>query len=299
MRKVTIKTILFVIPILSIFYLLACSDENNISDPTHEFIYMDYYAVWSGVHNLIAYVHYQQPDSDDLDSSGIYVIKPDGTEKRLLLRTESTFGLDWSFDGTKLVTNIAHMLITISYPEGIVDTITQPGQYFDPSWSPDGSIIAIGDYSGSDMGIYFISDFGDNYRKKIHAGVRPVWVTNDSLIFLNGDTSFTPHAITIADTSGQNRREIYTVFSLLDTSQPKFNALKRRIVFHTLVKNEYHHSVYKLAIDSTNAELLQNEAYFPCLSPDGEKVVFTKVEGSEGRLWIINWDGTGLGQLTY
>jgi Tol biopolymer transport system component len=37
----------------------------------------------------------------------------------------------------------------------------------------------------------------------------------------------------------------------------------------------------------------------PNFSPDGSKVIFTDYREGNGRLWIINWDGTGLRQLTF
>ena len=39
-------------------------------------------------------------------------------------------------------------------------------------------------------------------------------------------------------------------------------------------------------------------AWYPNISPDGNQLVFTIFGGNFGNLWIINWDGTGLRQLT-
>jgi hypothetical protein len=151
----------------------ACGDNASKPKQFPLTTTIDYYAVWSGQHDLIAYIHDRIPYSDDPDSSGIYIIRPDGTEKRLFYRSELTFGIDWSDDGMWLVANTAGRLVKIPYPDGQVDTLTPSGEYWSPVWSPDGGHIAFSKHLGSEAGVYIMDSDGANDRLVIRYGITP------------------------------------------------------------------------------------------------------------------------------
>ena len=45
-------------------------------------------------------------------------------------------------------------------------------------------------------------------------------------------------------------------------------------------------------------QLTDDGGDYPCFSPDGSKIVFTRTLYGDGGLWIINTDGTGKHRLT-
>ena len=59
-------------------------------------------------------------------------------------------------------------------------------------------------------------------------------------------------------------------------------------------------SIWKLnSWDEAPVEtLLFDKAGYPGFSPDGNRIVFSRLGRPYANLWIINWDGTGLQELT-
>ena len=49
----------------------ACGEKSTDPEPFPRTLILDYGAVWSGAHDLIAYIHDHIPGSDDPDSAGI------------------------------------------------------------------------------------------------------------------------------------------------------------------------------------------------------------------------------------
>ena len=217
----------------------ACGEKSTEPEPFPTISILDYGAVWSGAHDLIAYIHEHIPGSDDPDSAGIYVIKPDGTEKRMIYQGIYIFGIDWSDDGNRIIANSNYMLVKISYPDGAADTLTAAGQYYGPVWSPDGEQIAYISRIGEDRGIRIMDEGGNNDRLIIPFGDYIDWPYADSLLYLNFDTAYTIGALYIADTSGVYRREIFMddIFIPI-TLVLKMHAITRRIVFHAQIPGE-------------------------------------------------------------
>ncbi len=278
---------------------LACGDNGSEPNEFPKTIALDYHAVWSGQHDLIAYIHDRIPFSDDPDSSGIYIIKPDGTEKRLFYRSRLTFGIDWTRDGRWIIANSGGRLVKISYPEGQPDTLTPSGKYFDPVWSPDANKIAYSVHAGDSTGIYLL-DFVGEKRLVIPHGKAVDWTFTDSLVYTNLDWALPLGAICMADTAGSFKRVIYTLPEniVYVTPVPRRNLLTGRIVFHAQEPGEAE-SIWTLEPGSEQAAQLKEFGLRPNFSPDGQRIVFTDIHKDNGRLWIINWDGTGLRPLTF
>jgi hypothetical protein len=297
-----------VAPLLSFVVALALSLNPACSESTGPGrgidvpgkIFIDCYAVWSGTHDQIAYIHYQKPESDDLDSSGVYTVRPDGTDKKLLYRGDSVSGLDWTVSGERLITNYGNALVIISFPRGEADTITLGGQYFLPVWSVDGDRIAFAKHWGDSRGIYVMSVDGTNTRLVIPYGHNVDWAYSDSLLYLNFDNVLPIGAICMADTTGNFKRVVYQPADNIIASTPKakMHSGTGRIVI-TAQENGGSKSVWTLEPNEMQAVKVRSSALDPDFSPDGNKIVFTNIHGDLGRLWIMNWDGSGLFQLTY
>lgn len=199
------------LPII-ILILINPACGNNSTGPSQfpETSMIDYNAVWSGQYNLIAYIHDRIPGSNDSESSGIYIIRPDGTEKRLFYESEYIFGIDWSQNGMFVLANAGGRLVRISYPQGLADTLTPTGEYWSPVWSPDGNYIAFSKHAGDTRGIYTMLIDGEALRCIIKYGMFVQWPYPDSLIFLNLENRLPARTICISDTGGVSGRSIYT-----------------------------------------------------------------------------------------
>jgi len=185
------------------------SNSNGDFDPPPDLAAYDKHACWSGAHNLIAYVHDQQRSLGDPDSSGIYLINPDGSERRLFLRADYVRGIDWSSNGQRIVANVGSALWKISYPGKTIDTLRAGGSYFYPIWSPDGTQIASAVHSGDGSGIYIIDSDGSNYHRIIPHSKAPDWPFIDSLIYVNLDYSLPLGSICMAYLTSGEKRIIY------------------------------------------------------------------------------------------
>jgi Tol biopolymer transport system component len=284
--------------------LIVCFNSacgNNPSQPEQfpTTTTVDYYAVWSAHHNLIAYIHDRIPGSDDPDSSGVYIIRPDGSEKRIFYRSELTYGIDWSQDGMWLLANSSGRLVRISYPDGQVDTLTPSGEYWSPVWSPDGQQIAFSEHLGDEAGVYIMNLHGGDPKLVVSYGIAVDWPLADSLLYINLDQALPLGAICMSDTSGDFKRTLYQVSEISPHSlAPRMHAITGRIAFHAQEYGDTE-SIWTLEPGSEQATQLRRFGLRPNFSPDGQKIVFTDTHKDNGRLWIMNWDGSGLRELTY
>ena len=275
----------------------ADSDGNN---PESLHTTIDFYACWSGVHDLIAYYHYQNLELNDPDSTGIYVINPDGNGKRKISDIDFVSGMDWSDDGGWLVINTHFRLVKLYYETGNVDTLTGAGEYFAPSISPSGQYIAYIWRSGDNRGIYIMNSDGTNHRQVLGIVDNVDWAYSDSLIYLYYRDEFPIGSICMTDTIGYYRRTIFKPGDNIARLSPipKFHRGRGRIVFEAYEYGETY-SIWRKDLNGGSEVEIREVAITPNFSPDGTRIVFTDIHYGNGRLYIINWDGTGLRQLTF
>lgn len=303
-RKAIILLVIFSVMITT-FINPVCGDStgpDRTPDSNDSRSIFDRYPVWSEVHNLIAYAQIRPPDSSGNDTLGIYVVKPDGSEKRMIYQYGDVFvaGLDWSNDGNWLITNAGNRLIRISFHTGDADTLTQQGEFWYPVFSHDGNSIAFAIHAGDTRGIYIMSVDGTHTRRVIPYGLFVDWPYPDSLLYLNFDQGLPIGAICMANTGGNIRRVVYQTGDNFDysTPTPKMHTSTGRIIFHAQEPGEAR-SIWILEPQSEQPSQLMTYAKHSNFSPDGNKIVFTNIRLGDGKLWLINWDGTGLVQLTY
>jgi len=297
LSKIQIAVLIFIV-------ISACGCKDKVSGPIGERpvvnFEIDRQAVWHEGYNLIAYAH-GCPGLTDPDSAGIYIINPDGSGKRLFYRGSFFIsGLDWSPDGRWIIVDDYRRLVKISFPDGVADTLISGDRNFFPVWSPDGQNITYTKHVGDDSGVYICDSNGNNSRLIIRYGHAVDWPFQDSLLFVNFDTIYNIGSIYMADISGTYGAEIIPHYNnfIQGTFRPRMHSITRRIAFQAQEPghlpslwfyNPYTNDIYKIRELATG----------PNFSPDGSEVIFTDYREGNGRLWIINWDGTGLRQLTF
>lgn len=292
-----------IVLLLSFSLCVSCGEDPQsqndiiITDPPEPILVKDYMATWSETNNLIAYIHAHIRQMGDIDSSGIYIIKPDGTDRQFFYRKDFITGLDWSPDGNWLIFSINDGLFKISYPDKVIDTLRGPGQYYSLTWSPDGQKIASAIRAGNN-GIYIINIDGSNYHMIIPYSKRPYWIYEDSILYVNFESELPVSAICMADTGGINKRVIYDHNEkFVGEINPKMNNNTRRIVFKASIPGEKA-GIWKLESSEDEPVLLHELGKYPEFSPDGGRVIFTYIHLDYGNICMINWDGTGFRSVT-
>jgi len=255
---------------------------------------------WSETWDLIAYYH-QDLDHDGPDSAGIYIINPDGTEKRMIYQALYVYAIDWSASGQWIYFNTSMQIVRYSYPDGQIDTLTPPGEYWELSISPDDQNLVFSNRSGDLMGLYMMNIASGFVRKLTGNGDGPTMPFADSILFLDMATYYPLSAIVIADSLFDSDRAIYITTEAEDiipaTLRPKMYPQSHKIVYIAQEVGKTP-SVWKLEPGQNRAERFISKAEEPEFSPDGSMIVFSDQHYGDGKLWIINWDGTGLRQLT-
>jgi len=275
----------------------GCDNSPNSSDDLLDVSMIDLRATWSNANNLIAYVHYHLLGSTDPDSSGVYTIKPDGTDKKLLYESFLTYSLDWSSDGAWVLANTNARLVRISYPDGQPDTLTEAGEYWGAVFSPDDSQIAFAKHLGDEAGVYIMPAAGGEAKLIAGYGRNVDWPYFDSLLYLSLDRNFGLYAICMIDTSGQFRRVVLPEQGnfIHGEAYPTMHVASSKIILQAQEPGNTY-SIWR--VNGNRVIQLRSYAYTPEFSPDGSMVLYTNTHSDNGRLWIINWDGTGARQLT-
>jgi len=98
---------------------------------------IDYEAAWSPDGKLIAYVH----GDKEPGKSGIYLIEPGGSNKRLWYAAPLVGSPRWSADGEWIVFHDNGHIYKRKLTGGNAVQLTTQGENFFPDWSPDGNWI--------------------------------------------------------------------------------------------------------------------------------------------------------------
>jgi len=235
------------------------------------------------------------------ESSGFWFVSADGTDPRMLRSHEGGMHLDWSPDGQwfvfsedrkiwKLKVTGDSLTLILSNSTGLNDS---------PMWSPDGSRIAFGRFQSDGMtGTYTMAANGTDLRF-IGYGGGPSWSPDGKCIAYIGY-----HYVGIKDTNGTNDRKLVTTQSV---GNVVFSPDGSKLAFGAAIDNVS--GLYVVDTSGQNLKLLEEGAYLPCWSPDGERIVYAgtavdTVPGLQqirtgGFLFTINPDGSGRSRLTF
>jgi Tol biopolymer transport system component len=203
-------------------------------------------------------------------NTGLYTIKPDGSDPTLLLGAESDIrNVVWSPDGTKIAfehqepsdfydNDIYVMNADGSDLTNLTNTSIEQGEQY-PRWSPDGSKLA----------------FERN---------RNIWMMN-------------------ADGSDQTRLTDTAPSDFGGNSAPEWSPDGSKIAFvKSLLFDEKEGSnIYVADADGSNEIPLTNNRaneFDPVWSPDGSKIAFQSTRNGYGEIFTINPNGSNLSRLT-
>ncbi|GBD86093.1 translocation protein TolB [bacterium BMS3Abin03] len=276
-----IKKILILI--LISLYFISCDTTEPPSIQPIDPIPMDKYPDWSPTGEWIAYEHHSVVREGD--TTGIYIIRPDGTDKHLII--SEGYYPSWSPDGKKIAFSAStyDKQIWIYYLEsGIYRSLTSDGFNVNPAWSNQGSKIAY----RSDQKIIIVDTSGNILIRTNLGGSFPSWSPNDDSICYNSNA-----VLTIL-----NLANLTDTTQLFNVHRPKWHPYLSEIVYSLYDYEKKEGAIWIYNLHNKNKVKLLVGGTLPAWSPDGNKIVYSFNKGNKAVLFIINRDGTNNIQLT-
>lgn len=272
--------------------------------------------------------------SDPLSDEPVaFSMDPDGTDATQMFFSGFFSGHSewphWSPDGTEVAifccddAAAAHI---VDPDTGGVRTLlaADPGRLEQHCgfWSPDGRLLACGNFGlkdPRDTGIWTIrsSDGGGSKQITSNPGgeddVGDFSPHGERLVFVRRDQTGKAIGLFVVGVDGRGLRRITPNGMILDAFGGSWSPTDDRILFVARTDRLHRHTVWVVNSDGSGLRELvissgcggsvsdptSTRCSYPGWSPDGRKIVFTRVvEGTESNIAIANADGSGVGQIT-
>lgn len=285
----------------------SCAKDNNpVNNPQPPCIYcpvdfalIDFEPAWSPDGRTIAYVHGDREPG----KSGIYLINPDGSNKRQFYASPGASAPSWSPDGQWIAFHDQAQVYKIKSNGDSLTQLTFEGRNFFPAWSPDGQWIAydksLADASGP-AGIWRMKRDGTS-KQALFGGAFPAWHPNKNELLGVVGTSPTSIWKRFVRYSLFQSRIIDTLAAVAGAGNyyPVYSPDGTKIAFTSQLPNS-RPQIWVMRVDGTELrQLTETQGYSCDWSPDGEWLVYTDSRASNGRLWVMRKDGTMKRQLTF
>jgi Tol biopolymer transport system component len=290
---------------------LSCNKSNPIGDglvdpgkpgtPS-----VDEFPAWSPDGQTIVYRHLHVTSYDPVtgaysgnrDSTGLWLVSPDGSNPRMFLRGGDT--PDWSPDGKWLALGGGAQIYKIKANGDSLTQLTFEGRNFFPHWSPDGKKIAYDsnylDARGANV-IWIMDANGENKKDISIHGVgewrMPDWSPDGAKLVYSGPSGPTKfEQIWVVNIDGSNPIQLTFIEHptiAVSNRYPAWSPKGQEIAFDSIVQ---------IALMNANGsnlrQLTTKGGAMPGWSPDGTRLVYSFV-----HLWIMNANGSNKRQLTF
>jgi Tol biopolymer transport system component len=284
--------------LLSITIAAGCTDLGTEPEFRDPFSYpADIQASWSPDGTWIVYRHqdYYSTDYDSTYPNGLYLIDPDGNNRRLLVQGDA-FLPSWSPNTQQIVFTTSAALY-ITNIDGSGREYVTGGRF--PRWSPDGQRIIFTRPGTQDTVGIWIVDLSSGREHRLGFGAMPDWSPDGKRIVYSGPpgTTRSGSQIWTMDSSGSQNVQL-TQNSFISNLYPRWSPDGIGITWHVLAKAEG--EIWTMNSDGRNQRKLANGLH-PSWSPDPQTIVFSDFDpsGTKIVLWRVDLDGTNLRQLTH
>jgi TolB protein len=252
-------------------------------------------AVWSPDEQQIAYWQASRRGSP---GNKIYVVRQDGSGRRLL--TKTGLSPSWSPDGQRIAFTSWRdrnwEIYVMNAGGGKHRNLTRnAGLDSNPVWSPDGRRIAFGSERDGNLEIYVMNADGSHQRNVTRNDgddAWPVWSRDGQQIaFMSRRDGNWGMYIVNAD--GSDLRNLTR-----DGWSPAWSPDGQRIAF--ISRRSGLAEIYVMNADGSDQRSLRVRVRLdsgPGWSPDGRKIAYTMTHGG-AEVYVVNADGSGRKQLT-
>jgi len=296
------KITLYSLFIISIFFNFSCNNDTIITPETPidpRITVLDAEPSWSPNGNFIAYI-----GSDDKSGNKLLAIDTNGLNKRRLTQiygespniSPNGEWIVYERNGKIYKKRIEGDTITIQ--------LTFEGSSFYPSFSRDGEWIAFDsdmDITGGGHFIWKMRSDGTQkkrifYTPTLGEARMPEWFPDGIRLVI---VRFLPShgydsEVSIIDTSGNS-------ISVLTNDEdgdynPKISPDGQYITWWKSVGVS---RIYTMKINGTEQTQISTRSIHPNWSPDGKMIAYTNTIFDDGRIWIMNKDGSSRKKITY
>ena len=270
---------------------------------------------------------FQRVDDPAAEETVIYTVNVDGSDVQEVAAGQ--FGR-WSPDGTEISIfccgdgMTAHI---VDVETGEIRGLEQPDPaietYCGGSWSPDGERLTCQGYGVEDAsanGIYTILAADGGGLTRITTNPFGSYDTageyspdGERLVFVRFEGERLPEGYYVTNIDDSGLRQIETGDLILDDSgfAGSWSPDGSNILFVARTSRELHKAIWIVDADGGTPEQLPIDpvcggpvsegefgCYSPDWSPDGEKIVFARHDGSTESIYMVNADGSGVVQVT-
>jgi TolB protein len=285
---------------IHLLIIFSCDrKENPFPEEPIGFSTIDSEPAWSPDGQWIAFVHGTMPND------GIYLIRPDGTENQLW-HTEMADSPAWSPCGQWIAFSQNAQIWKKKVDGDSLTQLTFEGRNFFPVWNSMGDWIAFDAFIQNATYLYSIWKMKpDGTEKTIisykpdEGAVRmPNWKGDTIVNIRYKQGAFISSEIFSMNAEGENEKRI--TFNESSDYYPKLSSVHHQIVFTSQSTSTGAIRIWSIKIDGTNLKQLTSMQSYSCdWSPCGNYIVYTDARSENGRLWIMNADGSNKRQITF
>jgi Tol biopolymer transport system component len=261
---------------------------------------------WSPTGNAIAYTSFQHSTGD------IYVMRPDGSDKRRLTKDPAYDDIPmFSPDGKRIafVSNRSGSLqIWVMNADGSDQhqVTSSAGTNYFPTWSPDGSRIAFRSDRDGNPEIYSMRADGSDVKRLTNdpsIDFSPNWGPDGRIVFVSNRTTGGKSSLWVMNGDGSDQHRLTPRDFVWNELSPVWSPDGKRLLFQAdrdvPVGNR---ELYVMNVDSSGLERLTRypgQDNWPTWSPDGKQIAFARGPTPyRNEIYVMNADGTHQRELT-
>jgi len=266
-------------------FIIGC--ETTTGPEEIQVTYKHSRAVWSPDNSTIAFI------ATINNTQGIYAVDTSGSNLRLVYAGD-TGGPTWSSDSKWLAFSQFRNIWKVKANGDSIQQLTNSNGDVRPSWSRDGKTIAF-----VRTGIWLFEVAGDSERTLYGLGDFPSWHPNGvEVVMQTLSGSGTIASFYAIHRDSGTARLFYTVSSSGVCSFSSISPNGQELLF-SLTPFTGATQIWRVDMTANTSQQLSDDGGdFASWSPNGSKIVFTRIAFEDGGLWIVNKDGTGKRRLT-
>lgn len=281
------------------------SDDNNRGDtikswPEARQDEIDVSPAWSPDGSKIIYFRFFNHNAVQFDTQwtwGVFLHDVESGTDSLLWENFKAIDFDWSPDGSLLAYSMDGRIYISNLAGDTLRYISNSERAWVPRWSPCGDKITFCTRVGNNRGMYLFDPALGNQRLVLRYVTDADWMSNcDTIVAISfEETDFGSLVVhTLGDGHTWDLPYIENLKRYISSSPDGRDILIARDGGANMV------NIWRLNIvTGSYTELTTEGGNYPEWSPDGQWIVYTKVDKDNGHLWLMRPDGSEKHQITF